>query len=134
MAKGYEAHQERLRSLALLGKDLARRAKSKCEVCLAVGVPLRPHEVPPAPAEPDLEHVILVCASCAAALDDPAPDLDPNRWRVLAETLWSETPAVQVSVIRLLRHLAKETDWARDTLEEAYLDDSLLAWADASGR
>jgi len=134
MARGYEAHQERLRAVAFLGKDLARRAKSKCEVCLAAGVPLRPFEVPPAPAEPDLEHLILVCATCAEALETEAPDLDPKQWRILAETLWNDTPAAQVCVVRLLRHLAKDADWARETLDEAYLDDATLAWADASGR
>ncbi len=129
MARGYESHQERVRALSMLGKDLARRAKSKCEVCQAAGVPLQIHEVAPAPKEPDFDHVIMVCAACDAALSDPSSPLDPNRWRVLTETLWSDAPAVRVSVVRLLQRLAKEADWARDTLEEAYLEDDILEWA-----
>ena len=40
MAKGLLKHQERKSALSLLGKDLARRARSKCELCEASGVPL----------------------------------------------------------------------------------------------
>ena len=40
MAKGYEIHQARAAALQALGKDLARRAKSKCELTGAAGVPL----------------------------------------------------------------------------------------------
>ena len=129
MAKGYDSNQERLRALSLLGKDLARRAKSKCEVCQASGVPLRIHEVAPVPKEPDPDHVIMVCAACEEALDDTATPLEPNRWRVLTETLWSDAPAVRVSVVRLLQRLAKNTDWARETLDEAYLEEGILEWA-----
>lgn len=132
MARGYDTHQERLRALSLLGKDLARRAKSKCEVCQAAGVPLQIHEVAPVPKEPDADHVIMVCADCEAALSDPAKPLDPKRWRILTETLWSDAPAVQVSVVRLLQRLAREADWARETLEEAYLEEDILEWAAAS--
>jgi protein PhnA len=129
MAKGYDNHQERVRALSLLGKDLARRAKSKCEVCLASGVPLQIHEVAPAPKEPDPEHVVMVCTACDAALSDPSAPLDPKRWRILTETLWNEAPSVQVCVIRLLQRIAREADWARETLDEAYLEEDILDWA-----
>lgn len=129
MARGFDSHQERLQALSLLGKDLARRAKSKCEICQASGVPLRIHEVAPAPREPDFAHVILVCAGCDAALLDPSAPIDAKRWRVLTETLWNEAPAVRVGVVRLLQRLAREADWARETLEEAYLEEEILEWA-----
>jgi protein PhnA len=41
MAKGHETHQSRVAALQALGKDLARRAKSKCELTGVGGVPLR---------------------------------------------------------------------------------------------
>ena len=129
MAKGYDSHQERVRALSLLGKDLARRAKSKCEVCQASGVSLQIHEVAPAPKEPDADKVIMVCAGCDTALTETTQALDPKRWRILTETLWNDAPAVQVSVVRLLQRLAREADWARETLDEAYLEEDILEWA-----
>ena len=47
MAKGLDKHRERLEALALFGKDLTRRAGSKCELCETAGVKLQIHEVPP---------------------------------------------------------------------------------------
>ena len=52
MAKGYELHQARMMALQAISKDLARRAKSKCELTGAAGVPLRPYEVPPVGEDP----------------------------------------------------------------------------------
>ena len=40
MAKGYELHQARMMALQGMGKDLTRRAKSKCELTGAAGVSL----------------------------------------------------------------------------------------------
>jgi len=71
----------------------------------------------------------MVCAACDTALSEPSSPLDPKRWRVLTETLWSDAPAVRVSVVRLLQRLAKEADWAQETLEEAYLEEDILEWA-----
>ena len=48
MAKGYDGNQARIEALSLLGKDLARRAKSKCELSGESGVPLKTYEVEPA--------------------------------------------------------------------------------------
>jgi hypothetical protein len=38
-------------------------------------------------------------------------------------------PAVQVVAWRMLNELAKREDWAREVLEEVFLDDEVEAWA-----
>ena len=129
MGKGYETHQARVAALQALGKDLARRAKSKCELTGASGVPLRPYEVPPVSAEPDLERTLLLCEACHEVLEQPKR-LAGRAWQGLAEVVWSEMPAVQVVAWRMLQCLAKREDWAREVVEEVFLDPEVAAWAE----
>ncbi|EEB83879.1 PhnA protein [Roseobacter sp. GAI101] len=42
--------------------------------------------------------------------------------------MWSEDAALQVYAARTLKRL--DTDWARDLLEQLYLDDETQSWAD----
>jgi protein PhnA len=128
MSRGYQANQDRLFALQGLGKDLARRAKSRCEITGTGGVPLQPWEVPPVLGYPDLDRTVLVCAQVAAALDRPET-LGGPRWHCLAECLWSEVPAVQVVAWRMLASLAETEHWAREALEQADLAPETLAWA-----
>lgn len=131
MGKGYEANQERLAALRGLGKDLARRAKSKCELTGVAGAVLRPYEVPPVGTEPELERTILVSEACLEVLANPA-SLQGRSWQILAETVWSELPAVQVVALRMLQRLAKKEDWAREVVEELFLDEEVETWAKAA--
>lgn len=128
MAKGYELHQARMMALQGMGKDLTRRAKSKCEITGASGVPLRPYEVPPVGADPDIDRTLLVSEECLEMLEHPNR-LAGRAWQGLAEAVWSDMPAVQVVAWRMLRELAKREDWARETLEEVFLDPEVEAWA-----
>ncbi|MFD0895743.1 hypothetical protein KBB96_02080 [Luteolibacter ambystomatis] len=130
MAKGHEIHQARVAALQALGKDLARRAKSKCELTGAAGVPLRAYEIPPVAAEPSLDRTLLVSESCQEALDRPK-SLAGQEWRCLAETVWSELPAAQVVAWRMLKVLASREDWARDVLDEVFLDPDVQEWAES---
>ena len=131
MAKGYELHQTRLLALQGLGKDLVRRAKSKCELTGVAGVALRPYEVPPVAEEPDLERLLLLSDDCRDMLEHP-DRLEGRRWQCLAEAVWSELPAVQVVAWRMLQALAKREDWAREVLDEVFLDPEIEAWARAA--
>jgi protein PhnA len=131
MAKGHDIHQARLTALQSLGKDLARRAKSKCELTGASGVPLRPYEVPPVPADPDFDRTLLLSEECHAALGRPHT-LTGRRWQILAETVWSENPAIQVVAWRMLKQLSLKEDWARAVLEETFLDPDVQNWAEQS--
>ncbi|WP_422449756.1 MULTISPECIES: phnA protein [unclassified Endozoicomonas] len=131
MAKGLLKHQERQSALSMLGKDLARRAKSKCELCEASGVPLSIHEVEPVPGEPDHDHCLMLCETCKTQLEQPKR-LEPNHWRCLTKSIWSQIPAVQVVSLRLLRKLSERQDWAIEALEHAYLEPDIEQWADAA--
>ncbi len=128
MAKGYELHQARMMALQGMGKDLARRAKSKCEITGKSGVSLWPYEVPPVGAEPDIDRTLLISEECHEMLDHP-DRLAGREWQFLAEAVWSEMPAVQVVSWRMLNELAKREDWAREVLEEVFLDPEVEAWA-----
>ncbi|MEQ6204346.1 PhnA domain-containing protein [Sulfitobacter sp. HNIBRBA2951] len=63
-------------------------------------------------------------ALCAACTDPQTP---PDHFRPIASTMWSEDPALQVIAARTLKRL--DTDWARDLLDQLYLDDETQAWA-----
>lgn len=118
----------RLMALHAMGKDLARRAKSRCELTGASGIPLRAYEVPPVPEEPDFDRTLMLSDLCIAAINRPDRVVG-REWRCLAEAVWSENPAVQVVAWRLLRALAEREDWAREALEGVFLDPETEAWA-----
>lgn len=128
MAKGREEYQQRVAALQGIGKDLARRAKSKCELTGVAGVPLRPYEVPPVAVEPDLDRTLLISEACHEVLEHPKR-LKGREWQCLAEMVWSESPAVQVVAWRMLHELAKREDWAREALDGVFLDEEVETWA-----
>jgi protein PhnA len=128
MGKAFEAHQARVVALQGLGKDLARRAKSKCELTGASGVPLRAYEVPPVAVEPNLVRTLLLSETCHAVLEQPQR-LQGREWQFLAELVWSEMPAVQVVAWRMLQVLARREDWAREVIAEVFLDEEVETWA-----
>lgn len=128
MAKGYDTNQERRQALSLFGKDLARRAKSKCELTQESGVSLVTYEVPPVPKEPEFDRCLLVSEAVLAQLEKPST-IRPDEWRHLSEVIWSDLPPVQIMAHRLLRHLAKEEPWAQGLLDEAYFDPEVEALA-----
>jgi protein PhnA len=100
MAKGYDANQERKQALSLFGRDLARRAKSKCELSGASGVPLVIYEIPPVPSEPDYDRCLMVSEAVRAQLEKPTT-IRPAEWRHLSELIWSDLPPVQTMVLRI---------------------------------
>ena len=131
MGKGYETNQARLAVLQGFGKDLARRAKSTCELSLAKGVPLRIYEVPPVSGEPDFERCLFLSEPTIAALEKPSLLL-ADEWRHLGELIWVDHPLVQMMTVRILDYLGKENDWCREIVEEAYLDEAVLEMARAA--
>lgn len=89
-----------------------------CPLCTTANTPLIPTPVPGGLADATVD----ICAACAD------PDTPPDHFRVLASTMWSEDPALQVVAARTLKRL--DTDWARDLSDQLYLDDDTRAWAD----
>ncbi len=125
MVRGFEKNQQRLQALALLGKELARRAHSHCELCDASGVKFCTREIEPVPEEPDINHCLLICDLCTAQLDRRgAPD--DKYWRCLETSAWKELPVVQVTAVRLLR--AIQAPWAEQLLEQLYFWPGVESW------
>lgn len=109
-------------------QTLIQRCDSQCELCTS-GDNLGVVSVPP--SDDSAEQSIMACESCRAQLDGSA-ELNPNHWRCLNDSMWSQVPAVQVMAWRQLTHLstAGET-WAQELLDMLYLDDEAKAWAEA---
>lgn len=92
-----------------------------CTLCSAETA-LIAHPVPGGPAEATAQ----ICATCAAQIDGTS---DPDHWRCLASSMWSEDPAIQVLAARILARLS-EHDWARDLADQLWLDDDTRAWVE----
>ncbi|VAX05631.1 Protein PhnA [hydrothermal vent metagenome] len=108
---------------------LRTRSNSNCELC-STSDNLEIYEVLPI-ANEHYDSRVLLCASCREQIEDPAKT-DPHHWRCLNDSMWSQVPAVQVIAWRMLTRLRAE-GWPQDLLDMLYLDDALLAWAQASG-
>ncbi len=124
MAKGLEKYQERQKQLSLFGKDLTRRSRACCELCEKSGAKLAIYELAPVPNVPELDRCVFICSECAEQIENPK-SIFPDYWRFLSQSIWSETPAVQVLAARILDFLSRKESWAADILDEAYLDEEI---------
>jgi protein PhnA len=111
---------------------LQTRSDSKCELCGATDH-LGVYEIPPHSNtnsnNPD--QCLFVCDTCQQQIDHP-DTIDVNHWRSLNDSMWSQVPAVQVMVWRMLKRLSHE-GWPQDLLDMLFLDDQTLTWAQATG-
>jgi protein PhnA len=74
---------------------------------------------------------IVVCNTCRSQIEDP-DTMDVHHWRCLNDSMWSTEAPVQVMAWRLLSRLSKKGEtWAQDALDMLYLDDAVLASAQA---
>lgn len=102
-------------------KELLERSGHKCELCSSeenlsvLGV---------YPYDDGAERSILVCSTCKEQIEGTT-SLDENHWKCLHDSMWSEVPAVVVSVYRLLKKLG----W-QEQIDMLYLEDDVKAWAD----
>ena len=110
-------------------ETIKTRANRQCELCTASDN-LSIYDVPPNP-QGTFDDSILICETCKTQLDNPDV-ADPNHWRCLNDSMWSEVAAVQVVAWRMLKRLRAE-GWPQDLLDMLYLDDENLAWAKATG-
>lgn len=106
-----------------LEQQLKNRSNSTCELCKSTEK-LTVYSVEPSDSTADTS--ILVCETCLEQLGGNG-ELNENHWRCLNESMWSETPAVQVVAYRMLSKL--KTSWANDLLDMFYLDEATLSWA-----
>jgi protein PhnA len=113
----------------MLEQKLQQRSESKCELCNA-SENLNVYEVPPE-SKASIDDCILLCDACSSQIENTV-ELDPNHWRCLNDSMWSQVPAVQVMAWRMLTRLKSE-GWPQALLDMLYLDDETLSWAQATG-
>ena len=118
-----------LNSKMSLEAELEKRSESKCELC-RTSDNLNIYLVPPE-SESTVDNSVFLCQNCIEQIED-AEKIDVNHWRCLNDSMWSQIPAVQVMVWRMLTRLKAE-GWPQDLLEMLYLDDEILSWAQATG-
>ncbi|MDH5414744.1 MAG: PhnA domain-containing protein [Flavobacteriaceae bacterium] len=112
-----------------LEEELLKRSNSKCELCGAL-TEIKVYEVPPV-STGGADGNLLACSICIEQVEN-ADITDPNHWRCLNDSMWSEFPAVKVVVYRMLSRLRKE-GWPQDLLDMMYLEDEVLSWANSTG-
>ena len=105
-----------------LERELKKRSASKCELCLN-DENLQVYILPPTKTQ-TLERAIMACNICVNQIENP-DNTDPNHWRCLNDSMWSEHIPVQVVVWRLLFKLKKE-GWPQDLLNMMYIEDATL--------
>ncbi|QKQ25280.1 PhnA domain-containing protein [Candidatus Reidiella endopervernicosa] len=109
--------------------ELQSRSESKCELCCATeGLGI--YEVPPS-SDGIADQCLMICTTCNDQLNNP-DKADPNHWRCLNESMWSQVPAVQVVAWRMLTRLRSE-GWPQDLLDMLYLEPDMQSWAEATG-
>lgn len=112
--------------MSSLDAELRGRANDTCELC-GSGDSLSVWHVEP--AREGASAAALVCSTCCAQIAED-DELDPEHFRhPLMGAIWSEVPAVQVLSWRLLHRI--EAAWANELLEQAYLADDVLEWAES---
>jgi protein PhnA len=108
---------------------LSKRADSKCELCGATE-DLKVFAVLPT-KKGGADENILACKTCIEQIENPGTE-DLNHWRCLNDSMWNENIPVQVVTWRMLSRL-RGAGWPKDLLEQMYLDEDVLAWAQATG-
>lgn len=112
-----------------LERELYKRANNTCELCSSdehVQIhTLAPHK------DQNLNKSLVACKTCIDQIENP--DLtNPNHWRCLNDSMWSEHQAVQVAAWRMLSRLRHE-GWPQDLLDMMYMEDEVLDFAKATG-
>ena len=114
-----------------LQKDLENRSGNQCELCNSTEK-LSIYEVKPKlTGGGGVDGSLLACETCVTQMDD-VDATEPNHWRCLNDSMWSEHRAVKVMAWRMLSRLRKE-GWPQDLLDMLYLEDDDLRFAKESG-
>lgn len=110
-------------------KNIRQRSNSVCELS-GQGESLVVYTLPPYQEE-DLRHSVLIHSDLLEQILHPEK-MQPQQWRFLSDSMWSEHLPVQVLSWRML-HRLKSEGWSQDLLDMMYLDEETLAWAEATG-
>ena len=112
-----------------LQQQLLARSENNCELCTSTAN-LSVYEVPPTD-NANMDNSIIVCKTCLDQIEK-TEQINPEHWKVLTETMWSEFAPVQVVAWRMLSRLRNE-GWATDSLDILYLDEETLELAKKTG-
>jgi len=129
MARGRDRHDSKKAALAGLGKDLARRARSRCELCEAKEalqtVSLWTED------EPSLEATVLLCGRCDRVLQGKRDD-DLDGLRFLESAVWAESMRTQALAIVVLNALVEGelAPWARPLQDSLWIGEEVQAFID----
>lgn len=110
-------------------RELNKRSGSQCELCAATEN-LKEFQILPT-KKGGLDESIFACSTCIDQIENPGHE-DLNHWRCLNDSMWSEHIPVQVAAWRMLSRLRKN-GWPQELLEQIYLDEETLEWAQATG-
>jgi protein PhnA len=106
--------------VGVLGKDLTRRSRGRCELCESRNGPF-PYELEPFPDEPDPDRTVMACGRCRGWLE--GKPIRPVEAHFLSGAVWSELPAVRLAAARLLLAVDDPEDpWVFDALDAANVD------------
>lgn len=109
----------------VLEKKLQDRSDNKCELCKNNNN-LSIYYVEPNPKKTE-EDSVYICNICSSQIEDKE-ELEPNHWRCLNESIWSEINAIKVLSWRMLKKLESE-NWTQNLLDMMYIEDEVLEWA-----
>jgi protein PhnA len=98
-----------------IDKSLLGRAGNKCELCGSENG-LSEYVVEPK------DEAIVACETCLGSIDTPSDN--ETHWHCLNESMWSETPAVQVMAYRVYSRLGNQ-----EQLDMMYMEDEVKSWA-----
>ncbi|OUD36427.1 alkylphosphonate utilization protein [Flavobacterium sp. FPG59] len=110
-------------------RELSKRSGSKCELCGSTEN-LKVYQVLPT-KKGGFDESIMACTTCIDQIENP-DKVDLNHWRCLNDSMWSEHTAVQVIAWRMLSRM-RNAGWPQELLDQMYLDEEVLAWAQATG-
>jgi protein PhnA len=110
-------------------QTLKERSNTTCELCTSTEN-LNQYTIPPS-LNDSVDNSLLVCSTCLNQIEGNV-EMDPNHWRCLNDSMWSENVAVQIMAWRMLQRLRNE-GWPKDLLDMMYLDDEAIALARATG-
>ena len=110
-------------------EQLKDRSNGECELCSAKEN-LSVYEVPPVSIS-GIDNCLLACETCIGQIEN-VDTTEPNHWRCLNDSMWSEHDAVKVIAWRILTRLKAE-GWSQDLLDMMYLEDDVQKWAEATG-
>jgi len=112
----------------MINTTLQSRSNNVCELCSSSEQVLEAYTIPPKTNDA-IENQVALCNICCdkVNLSDYS---DVNYWRFLTGSIWNEVPAVQALSYKILNKI-KSAEWASETLESVFLEESVIEWANA---